>query len=116
MYGTANGSVGLIKIAANNAATMWEIQGKTAVETVSSGDFTQDGVEDVIIGRADGGIELYSFDISSIPNRIFERNVNESITGIQTGHVTSSNSVDIIMSTYSGKVLAYSSNSQTAVS
>lgn len=107
VYGTANGNLGMIHLFANSGTKIWEIQGKYSVTAIACADFTKDNVEDILIGRDDGSIELFSFDVSPSPLRVFQRNVNESITAVKTGHIVSPSTMDILVSTYSGKIICY---------
>lgn len=101
--------------ASNTAACLWEIQSRAPISAVAAYDLTKDGVQDIIIGRTDGTLEIFSFDISTVPTKVFDRNVSECITSIQIGYVTTSATQDVIITTFSGKIVAYAVEQFTKV-
>lgn len=69
---------------------------------IAAGDY-----HDLVVGRDDGSIEIYSYDDkSSVPTLRFETKIQESITGIDVGLITTPNKQEILISTYSGKILS----------
>ena len=54
-------------------------------------DLTKDGVKDVLVGRDDGGVEIWSFDTGPQPTLVFERSLQESITYVEGGMVSNPN-------------------------
>ncbi|CAG5962415.1 unnamed protein product [Menidia menidia] len=63
IYGTTDGKIGLIQIDESSAATKWEIDNDKR---------KGDGVQDVLVGRDDGTVEVYSVDGSGEPSLRFE--------------------------------------------
>lgn len=44
----------------------------TGIDSLDVYDITGDGVDDILVGRDDGNVELYSFSLGSeLPNRVF---------------------------------------------
>lgn len=72
-------------------------------------DITKDGRTDVLVGRDDGTLEVWSCDIGEEPSLIFSRCINESISAVGCGVITTAESEDVIVSTFSGRVVAFSS-------
>lgn len=69
-------------------------------------------MHDVIVGRDDGNVEIYSYDDkSSVPTLRFEYKLGESLTGLEAAYITNPLKQEILLSTYSGKVLALVDNS-----
>jgi len=59
--------------------------------------------------RDDGTLEIWGLDPDGgEPSVEFDKHVKESITAVDSGFVLSLNSEDIVVSTYSGKVVAFS--------
>lgn len=59
------------------------------------------------MARDDGSIEIYSYEHKSpVPIIRFEIKIEESITGIDVGHITNSAKQEILISTYSGKIMS----------
>lgn len=54
------------------------------INCITCADITQDGVNDVIVGRDDGGIEIWGFDINGDPQNIYGKQLSESISSVDT--------------------------------
>jgi len=54
-------------------------------------------------------VEVWSFDIGDTPKLAFERNLHESITGIGCGSVSNTTFDEVVVATYSGKIVSFSS-------
>lgn len=54
-------------------------------------DFSKDGINDVVIGRDTGSIEIYGFNTQQQPVLIFSTCLEESINSIDGGCFTSPN-------------------------
>jgi Bardet-Biedl syndrome 7 protein len=90
-------------------------------------DMTKDGKADILVGRDDGAVQVYSFDISPEPMLQFEKNVVESIRSIQVGRsiavdaachnkiprfvqsgcISSLGFEEIVVCSYAGKVVSF---------
>lgn len=77
LYGTSDGRVGLVQIGRMAPSHRWELPNEKrngGVLALDSYDITADGVLDLIVGRDDGLVEIYSYDESDEP--IFRLNSN----------------------------------------
>ena len=54
-------------------------------------DFTKDGINEVVIGRDSGSLEVYGFDQQHQPALIFQVSLEESISTVDGGFFTSPN-------------------------
>ena len=71
-------------------------------------DVTLNGFDDLVIGRDDGRIEVFPYDVNAPESdSVFSRSLNESVTTIAPGQLIANNSNDLVVSTFSGKVVAY---------
>ena len=118
LYGTENGLIGQLLLDASMMRRGWVVdpalegrRGKAGgVQCMCSADLTKDGMKDIMVGRDDGTVEVWGFEGGgSQPKLIFERSLQESVTSIESGLVTNGNYDEVIVSTYSGKLLAFSS-------
>ena len=122
LYGTENGMVGQLLLDADEMRRGWVIdpvlegrRGKNGgVQCVHAHDLTKDGVKDILVGRDDGGVEVWSFDMGPQPQIVFERALQESITYVEGGMVTSPNYDEVLVTTYSGKLISFSSEPSSA--
>eukprot|EP00736_Rhodelphis_marinus_P009663 Rmarinus@m.22437 len=119
IYGTGSGHFGIVNLQKVALQPSWCVKpdaNTAGVTATCAGDFTADGVPDVLIGRQDGSVELYSFDLGEgAPSRVFHDTVSEGVQSIDHGHVLSASSEDVILSTYSGKVLAFTHGGEGAL-
>lgn len=134
LFGLSSGQLGKLTMHPKGAKKEWSIDGNSPITAIASKDMSKTGVEDIIVGRDDGfffffyenfqtkslkiclliksTIQVYGFDEAGIPLKKFERNVGESITSLKVGFVTNTDFDDIISTTFSGKVLAFSNEKQ----
>jgi hypothetical protein len=66
----------------------------------------QTGCYDIVIGRDDGGLEVWDVDEQGVPYRVYSTSLHESITAVAGGYVTSPTTQDILVHTFTGKVCA----------
>ncbi|XP_030224004.1 BBSome complex member BBS7 isoform X2 [Gadus morhua] len=117
LYGTADGKVGLLKMGESSASAQWEMdneQKKGGVLCIDTYDITGDGVADLLIGRDDGGVEVYGFDDSGEPALRYEHVLSESVTSIQGGCVGKDSYDEVITATYTGWVTGLTTEPQKA--
>lgn len=96
----------------------WIIQPQKKVGgalNVCSVDLTADGVPDMIIGRDDGNLEVWGFDMGPEPAQQFERSLNECIQSLRAGVLQTAGKQEIILQTYSGKVVLFSDSEAGAL-
>jgi Bardet-Biedl syndrome 7 protein len=112
IYGTEDGQLGELLMDDSAVRKGWleeNLKRKSGITVLHTMDVTQDGVQDIVVGRDDGTLEVMVFDKETgMPESEFERDINESITSIEHGAILSAHSQDIVVATYSGKVLAFS--------
>jgi len=116
VYGTENGQLGLLLMDSQLMRRGWVIdpvlEGRRSksggVQCICTADITHDGVKDLIIGRDDGQLEVWSFDMGPNPKLVFEKALQESITSVDCGLVTNANFDEVVIATYSGKVVSFS--------
>ncbi|CAE1234860.1 BBS7 [Acanthosepion pharaonis] len=107
IYGTADGRIGLLELGSSEEVQRWKIENlkrNGGVTCLDMFDITGDGVMDLLVGRDDGLVDIYSFDESAQPFHKYAHTCNESITSIQGGIVGSPGYPEIVCSTYPGIV------------
>ena len=61
----------------------------------------------MIVARDDGSVEIYTYEHKNpIPTLRFETKIQEAITGIDVGFITNPNKQEILMTSYSGKIMS----------
>ncbi|XP_001603197.1 Bardet-Biedl syndrome 7 protein homolog [Nasonia vitripennis] len=106
LMGTVDGKVGLLMLDSDKNIRVSWLLNKTSSEVTSLDSFElQDGV-DLIIGRQDGSVEVYTLpqDEDTAPLLRFKYNAGESISTLSGGIISSSEYPELLVTTYSGKV------------
>ncbi|KAA8588617.1 hypothetical protein FQN60_009962 [Etheostoma spectabile] len=107
LYGTTDGNIGLVQIGEGSAATKWEIDNnkkKGGILCIDTYDIMGDGVNDILVGRDDGTVEVYGFDSANEPTLRFEHVLSESVTSIQGGCVGKESYDEVLTATYTVSV------------
>ncbi|XP_029703539.1 BBSome complex member BBS7 isoform X2 [Takifugu rubripes] len=117
VYGTTDGKVGLVQIGEQSATAKWEIDNvkkKGGILCIDTYDIIGDGVNDVLVGRDNGTVEVYGFDSSGEPTLRFEHVLSESVTSIQGGCVGKDTYDEVLTVTYTGWVTGLTTEPQKA--
>lgn len=108
LYATENGTLGSLGIHEGSSYFGWKTSDSSFVTTIDTYDYTQDGTLDILVGRDNGAVNILSQTSNGL-QKIFDRNLNESITSVRVGSIVNQTSQDIVLSTFSGKVSVFSS-------
>ncbi|KAL5459878.1 hypothetical protein EMCRGX_G033265 [Ephydatia muelleri] len=107
LYGTQNGKLGLVKLQGAEPVYRWDMLNEKkigGVNCISTYDLTGDGIKDILVGRDDGVLEVYSLDDSDEPRLKYTHLFGESITAVCGGRVGTEKE-EVVVSTYSGQVV-----------
>ncbi|KAL5012626.1 hypothetical protein ScPMuIL_011177 [Solemya velum] len=111
LFGTSDGRIGLVesklggKLAPSHRWELTNDKRNGGVISLDNFDITLDGVKDLIVGRDDGLVEIYSYDEVEEPIHRFSHTCSESVTSVQGGSVGSTGYDEIVCATYAGWVL-----------
>ncbi|CDW85212.1 bardet-biedl syndrome 7 protein [Stylonychia lemnae] len=111
-YGLKNGGIGCIELTRDEPIVLWSLEGSqtngSAASIVKTCDILgEEGFHNFIVVRDDSSVEIYSYEHKSpIPILRFETKLDESITGIDVGFITNPQRQEILLSTYSGKIMS----------
>ncbi|KAE9550142.1 hypothetical protein FO519_006654 [Halicephalobus sp. NKZ332] len=110
LYGTKSGRLGLVDLQNESGNICWDIatQSSGGITAIQCHKITDAGVSDVIIGKDDGLIEIYSVDDYDEVQFRQQYQCEESITGLGCGRVNSEKTDEIVVCTYTGWVFALS--------
>ncbi|XP_071527283.1 BBSome complex member BBS7-like isoform X2 [Panulirus ornatus] len=122
LYGTSDGKIGLVQLGRGSAVHRWVCESGSGVGSTSTSryggitcmdhhDMTGDGVRDLIVGRDDGSVEVFSYEDGdeSEPTLRFSIACSESVTSVQGGVVGNAGYEEIIASTYTGWIFGVTS-------
>lgn len=111
LYGTADGRVGLVRVGRTEVNHRWILNDgkhRAGVLCMNCYDMSGDGVLDLLIGRQDGTLDIFSLgDDAGEEGKLSQRfsySCNESITSINGGVVGNAGYEEVVVSTYTGFV------------
>ncbi|CAK9080710.1 Bardet-Biedl syndrome 7 protein (BBS2-like protein 1) [Durusdinium trenchii] len=130
IYGTEQGVVGLCSLDAKSMRRTGGVSDRQNRPGVGSGassrrprvcclhtaDVVKSGALDLLVGRDDGTLELWNLGdaaafasqrLEQAPTPLWETCLQESIQSLSSGHITGGDYMEVILATYSGKVLAF---------
>ncbi|VDN04159.1 unnamed protein product [Thelazia callipaeda] len=115
LYGTKDGNIGLLELPPENGILIWEVPTKSssAVTCINCYCLTGRSTPDIIIGKEDGLIEIYTVDqtdqitfYKSYASFSVHFQCEECIASIQCGRVSSPDFDEIIVCSRTGWVFA----------
>jgi len=115
IYGTNDGKIGLVQLSTTAPEHIWEIENEKQngdVLSLDLYDISNNGTNDLLVGRADGVIEVYGFDEGGSPFQHYKYTLSESITSVSGGCVCAAGYQEVAVSTYTGWVLGLTSEPQ----
>jgi len=93
---------------------------RARVSCMHTADIAKSGVHDIVVGRDDGNFEVWSVGDASLagstraeqvpPTILFETCLSESIQSMESGNIAGGENSEIVLSTYGGKVLGFSTD------
>ena len=110
IYGTEKGSMGQLFLDSDAIRRGWNLSFDSSLGGINClaarYDFTGDGVADIIIGKDNGDVEIFSSGMESgQPEKIYSSNIGESVSSVHLGYVTSEEDQDLAVHTFSGNLL-----------
>jgi len=97
---------------------------RARVSALHTADVTKSGAHDILVGRDDGNFEVWSLGGNASfaaagsarneqvpPQLVFEKCLAESIQSMDSGNIAGGEHDEIVLTTYGGKVLGFSSDS-----
>ncbi|KAI6189534.1 hypothetical protein M3Y97_00018900 [Aphelenchoides bicaudatus] len=116
LYGTKNGRIGLVDLKQNFGTILWELgsTSSAAISAIFCHSITNNTAPDLLIGKEDGLIEIFSID--ELDNASYRQSYNcdESITSLECVHVAEEQYDEIVVCTYTGWVFGLSTESLNA--
>jgi len=115
LYGTESGLLGTYDMTKSTQRSLWALHDgneKSPINCICVHDLLREGAESMLIGRNDGRIEVYVSNAEQIgesndPLKVFSREVGESIRSVDCGAVNNADNNEVVIASYSGKILSY---------
>ncbi|XP_028129556.1 Bardet-Biedl syndrome 7 protein homolog [Diabrotica virgifera virgifera] len=110
LFGTADGRVGILDVENLQGFQRWLVtntENNSSVCALDSYDLNGSEVNQVVVGRQDGSIEVYQVNIQEplVESKlIYKYNCNESVSSLQCGVVAATGYDEILVVTYTGRV------------
>ena len=110
-YGLKNGGIGCLELTRDTSVIMWSLEGTqtngSSVAVIKTLKFKEDQSNSMVVARDDGTIEIFSYEHGSpFPLLRFEIKIDESITSLDIGYISSSFEKEVLLSSYSGKIMS----------
>eukprot|EP00055_Hartaetosiga_balthica_P006364 m.19854 g.19854 ORF g.19854 m.19854 type:complete len:725 (+) comp5178_c0_seq2:35-2209(+) len=121
VVGMENGNFSLIQFARDECNTIWtktHASQQPSITSLCTFDITGSGSPDVIVGRRNGAVEVYTFDddgdvfLYEPPTLVYQTNMGSSITSMVSGFVSYKEHPEIVVATYAGHVVGLHTNPQ----
>ncbi|PAV59099.1 hypothetical protein WR25_10793 isoform B [Diploscapter pachys] len=108
IYGTKGGRLGMAQVPEKQGQIVWEINTTTASEvtTITTYNLFGGQMKDILVGKEDGLIEIYSPEDNEQVTLKGTYQCDESITSLSCGRVTNENDDEIIVCTYTGWIFS----------
>ncbi|VDK82988.1 unnamed protein product [Litomosoides sigmodontis] len=108
LYGTKDGHLGLVDLSPENGALIWEIATKStsAITCIHCYPFISAPTPNVIIGKEDGLIEIYTVDNTDKATFSQSYQCDDCVLSVQCGRVSSPDFDEIVVCTHLGLIFA----------
>uniref|UniRef100_A0A061S2R3 Bardet-Biedl syndrome 7 protein n=1 Tax=Tetraselmis sp. GSL018 TaxID=582737 RepID=A0A061S2R3_9CHLO len=114
LLGTANGQIGQVLMDPESIRRGWMVPSEGSGDGVTAlgcaSDFTGDGLPDIIVGRSNGAVQIWGMDEAHQPKKVLSESVSESVLSLDTGFVCTPDSPDVVLQTYSGRVVTFTNS------
>eukprot|EP00201_Polytomella_parva_P019649 CAMPEP_0175047856 /NCGR_PEP_ID=MMETSP0052_2-20121109/5842_1 /TAXON_ID=51329 ORGANISM="Polytomella parva, Strain SAG 63-3" /NCGR_SAMPLE_ID=MMETSP0052_2 /ASSEMBLY_ACC=CAM_ASM_000194 /LENGTH=619 /DNA_ID=CAMNT_0016311807 /DNA_START=124 /DNA_END=1979 /DNA_ORIENTATION=- len=111
LYGTENGTVVQLLLESDLARQGFVLPNPKKLASVkavfSDIDFTKTGMTNMVLGRDDGSLEIYDLEDGGQPIMVFSTKLSESLSTITGGFITSLAAPELLIHTFSGKVIGF---------
>ncbi|VDM92325.1 unnamed protein product [Onchocerca ochengi] len=105
LYGTKDGHLGLIDLLPENGTLIWEISTKntSAITCIYCYPITtKESTPDIIIGKEDGLVEIYTVDNSDNATFCTSYQCDDCVVSVQCGRISSPHFDEIVICTHTG--------------
>lgn len=110
-YGSDGGGAGELRVDDDDmhaGAVITNSHHKQTVTAITTADLSHSGQYDVVVGHDDGTFLLYPYSQSiDASSPAYQYEMHESITSLDAGCIQHPDSVDLVVATYSGKILSF---------
>ncbi|KAJ0403733.1 hypothetical protein P43SY_003038 [Pythium insidiosum] len=116
VYGTASGGIGLMTFNGDKLKSKWKsstVDGPVSstppacINAITCFDLNKDERAEIIVGRDDGRVEVFSFDSQGGITKLYEYVSTDSMRCVQGGIVSTPGFEEVVATTFSGRVLSF---------
>lgn len=112
LYGTMDGKFGMLHLARHGGERVWTVpneQRRGGIQCMAAHDLTRSGMPNVLLGRNDGTVEIFVLgkDTDNSPQCVFQTRLGAGITAVVGGRVRNAAYEEVIVSTYSGHIVSF---------
>ena len=121
IFGTDNGLVGELRMEPDSIKPGWLIQnvrGLGSITSIVAHDLTKNGIDDFIVGRDDGEIQVFALEESgessaSVPTQLVAKCINECVQDLKIGTVSTTTFDEVVVASYSGRISSFTTEPAT---
>ena len=116
-WGGEGGGVGEVRVTANDLKPILTLDNPHHRQTITSlttADLSGSGSYDVVLGHDDGTFHVYPYPPLDPSQPSYTYELHESIVSLDSGCIHSPDTTDLVVATYSGKVLTFGQDTATA--
>lgn len=113
LYGTATGGIGFITFNGEKLKTKWKVSNSSSdlapsvINSIATFDLNKDDHPEILVGRDDGRVEVYSFDHSGDVFKQYEYANADSVRCVQGGVISTPGFEEVVATTFSGRVMSF---------
>lgn len=109
IFGTATGGLGLATFNGEKLKIKWKTPPATEspVNSIVCYDINRDDRPEILVGRDDGRVEVYTFDSAGDVIKQFEHVSTDSVRCVQGGIVSTPGYDEIVACTFSGRIVSF---------
>jgi hypothetical protein len=120
VFGTDSGLIGELRMDPNMIKPGWLLQnvrGLGSVTALVPHDLTKNGVDDFVVGRDDGEIQVFSLEDTGTngvqPVLVTSKNINECVQDLKVGTVSTATFDEVVVASYSGRISSFTTEPST---
>ncbi|DBA03716.1 TPA: hypothetical protein N0F65_004133 [Lagenidium giganteum] len=111
IYATTNGGIGMVSFSGDKIKTRWKTSSPemspSCINSIACYDVNKDDHPELLVGRDDGRVEVFSFDQTGEVVKQFEYINTDSVRCVQGGVISTPGYEEVVACTFSGRVMSF---------
>jgi len=122
IFGTDNGLIGELRMDPSSLKPGWlqqNVRGLGSITSIVAHDITKNGVDDIVVGRDDGEIQVYGVEDSGAqgvqPQLLLSKSISECVQDLKVGTISTTSFDEVVVASYSGRISSFTTEPSTDV-